>query len=342
MRHDPIRMFMCDLNWTYFDTPFTHTPPSAPHDWASIDPDEYFDWHMDFGNTMMFCQAYTFSGYAFYPSRLGPVAPGTGSELAPRLIERSQRAGVPFCTYFCVGADLIMSNLRDQWVVPTSRAFAPHGFLAPESPWTDLLCARVEEFLSQYPVDWVLFDWFVYGHLKPDEFQVQPAWFVEQPFREIIGRPMPKTAGEITPDENLAYKREVLGRQFRRIRDTVQRISPRTQITFNVPFWKPRESVWVDHPMLNESNALLAESTSEDVLDWLLSIRRPEQRVFTTIIGRMDGECDPESWRKWHARGCDFMGYAWGTPPDFRPHPSYAPGLSIVKLAFDEIGRVSR
>ena len=337
MKHNPMRLFMCDLNWTYYDQPFVHTPPSAPHDWANVDPRAYFDWHVEFGNNVLFCQAYTFCGYAFYPTRLGPVAPGPGQELLPRLYELSRQAGLPFVSYFCIGADLAMSNLREQWVVPTSRQFAPHGFLAPESPWTDLLCARIDEFLRQYPVDWLLLDWFVYGHLRPDEFAVQPAWFVEQPFREIIGRDMPANASDITLDESLAYKREVLARQFRQVRDTARQASPNTKLTFNVPFWLPRESIWVDHPMLNESDALLAESTNTDVLDWLLEIRKPGQKVFTTIIGRMDGVCDPNSWRYWRDRGCDFMGYAWGTPPDFRPHPSYKPGLAIVRQAFQEL-----
>ena len=334
MSHQPIKMFMCDLNWTYFEKPFVHTPPSAPHDWAFVDPQDYFEWHRDFGNNMTFCQAYTWCGYAFYPTKLGPVAPGPGQDLVPRLIDLSHQAHMPFCTYFCVGADLVMGNMRDQWVIPTSRQDNYWGYLAPESPWTDLLCARIEEFLTRYPVEWILFDWFVYGSLKPDTFHVQPAWFAKQPFKEIIGREMPDSAADITPQESLAYKRAVLARQFYRICGTVKQTSPNTQIVFNVPYWEAEEALWMDHPMLNESDGLLAESTNEDVLNWLLRIRKPNQKVFTTVIGRMDGVCDPESWRKWHGLGCDFMGYAWGTPPDFRPHPSYAAGLEIVRRSF--------
>jgi len=63
----PIKLFACDLNWTRFDKPIQDRPPSAPQDWAFIDPKEYFDWHRDFGNNAILCQAYTFCGYAFYP-----------------------------------------------------------------------------------------------------------------------------------------------------------------------------------------------------------------------------------------------------------------------------------
>jgi hypothetical protein len=331
----PIKLFNCDLNWTIQDKPFRHCPPSAPHDWAFINPREYFDWHRDFGNNVMFCQAYTFGGYAFYPSKLGPVAPGPGSELFPALYDLARQAKLPTWSYFCVGADLIMSNLRDGWTVPTSRQSAPHGFLAPESPWTDLLCERITEFLTAYPVDWLLFDWFVYGHLKTNEFRLQPAWFVKEPFGEIIGRPLPEKAEDITPEENLHYKREVLARQFRRLQETVRRASPRTKIVFNVPYWGAAEAIWVDHPMLRESDGLFAESSDDSVVEWLLSVRQPEQRVMTTVIGRLDGEhCDPQSWRKWVARGCDLFGYAWGTPPDFRPHPMYEAGLKTTREAF--------
>lgn len=334
---NPIKLFICDLNWTYFDHPYVHTPPASAHDWAFVDPQAYYDWHREFGVNMMFCQAYTFNGVALYPSHYGPNAPTPGNLFFPRLFELAQKDNLPFCAYFCVGADLFTSNVRDHWLVPGSRANAPHGFLAPESPWTDLLCERIAEFLQVYPVEMILFDWFVYGSLTPD-YPVQPAWFVEKPFAEILGRPMPEHPAEITPAESLAYKREVLSRQFFRIRDVVRQKSPGTKIGFNVPYWKAAEDLWVDHPMLAGSDILLAESTHTDVMEWLLAQRKLNQRVMTTIIGRMEeGQCDPESWRQWHALGCDFLGYAWGTPPDFRPHPRYSTELEIVHQAYREI-----
>lgn len=337
MAQQSIKLFNCDFNWVRVEQPLGTVAPSAAHDWADVDPQAYYDYHREMGNNVCFCQAYAFGGFAYYPTRLGPVAPGNGSSVLPRLFELAKKDGIPFWSYFCVGADLAMSNQRNHWVVPGSRQNEPFGFLAPESPWTDLLCARVREFLTQYPVDWILFDWFVYGSLMPD-YPVQPAWFVEQPFAEIIGRPMPKTAEEITPAESLQYKREVLARQFYRIRDAVRESSPKTKILFNVPYWEASEPLWVNHPMLNESDGLFAECSRDEVVDWLLGIRKPEQRVMTTIIGRMDdGECDPQSWRKWHERGCDFFGYAWGVPPDFHPHPLYKAELDIVRAAFGEM-----
>jgi hypothetical protein len=340
MAHKPVRLFCCDLNWIYREIPSPGPSPSAPPDWAWIDPAEYFRWHIEFGNNAVFCQAYTFGGYALYPTRFGPLAPGPGQELLPRLFDLARAANLPFWSYFCVGADLILSSLRNPWIIPGSRECAHHGFLAPESPWTDLLCARIREFLEAYPADWLLFDWFVYGNLKPDTAQVRPAWFVKQPFHEILGREMPEQASDITPDEHMRYKREILARQFRRIRDTVRAASPKTRIAFNVPYWEPRETIWIDHPMLHESDGLFAECSREDVVDWLLEIRKPNQRVMTTIIGRLDeGQCDPGSWRRWHERGCDFFGYAFGSPPDFRPHPFYRRELDIVRQAFRELGR---
>jgi len=336
-----IKLMVCDLNFVRLDKPFRTDQPSAPHDWAFVDPKEYFQWHRDFGNNAISCDAYTFCGYAFYPTKLGPVAPGPGQELLPRLYELTRTAGMPFWSYFSVSWDLIMSTMRgtdDLWVIPNSRNREwLWGNLAPESPWTDLFCARVEEFLKQFPVDVILFDMFDYGSPHSNDFPVQPAWFAEKPFAEIIGHRMPLTAAEITPAESLAYKREILARQFYRIRDVVRKVSPNTKICFNVPYWTPTEELWVDHPMLNESDILYAES-SDDVVDWLLKVRKPHQRVMTTIIGRVDpGKSIPSSWRKWNERGCDFYGYAWGTPPDFRPHPSYAADLELIHHAFREI-----
>ena len=31
-----LKIYDCDLNWTYFEKPFVHTPPSMPHDWAAV------------------------------------------------------------------------------------------------------------------------------------------------------------------------------------------------------------------------------------------------------------------------------------------------------------------
>jgi hypothetical protein len=332
----PIKLFCCDLNWVRLDQPIVGTPPATPQDWAFINPTEYFEWHKAFGVNVMFCQAYTFGGFAFYPTRLGPVAPGPGRDLFPQLFKLARRAHLPFHAYFCVGADLIMSNLRNSWVIPTSRNSNYWGYLAPESPWTDLLCARISEFLRLYPVEWIVFDWFVYGNLHPNDFAVQPAWFVKAPFREIIGRDMPDDAAKITPEESLKYKREVLARQFHRIREAVHGASRETKIYFNVPYRQPEEALWVDHPMLTESDMLLAES-SDEVVPWLLKIRQPHQRVMTTVVGRQDGVSDPTTWKKWFEAGCDFFGYAWGTPPDFRPHPAYRAAVEIVRQAYHQM-----
>jgi len=335
-----IKCFCCDLNWARFDRPFPSTTAAMASDWHAVDAKEYFDWHVEFGCNVIFCQAYLFGGTALYPSRLGPLAPSNGSTLLPRLYEMSRDTKMPFVSYFCAGADLTVAAHRPHWLVPGSLQNSHHGFLAPESPWTDLLCERISEFLGMYPVEWLLFDWFVYGSLHVDDFRVRRAWFSEKPFREITGRTMPEKAEEISAEENLLYKREMLARQFRAIRKAVRAASPGTKIMFNVPYWKPAEDVWKDHPMLLQSDALFAECSREDVVEWLLSVRRPRQRVMTTIIGRVDskGECDPETWRKWHERGLDFFGYAWGTPPDFRPHPDYKRQLQIVRRAFRAIG----
>ncbi len=244
-------------------------------------------------------------------------------------------------SHFCVGADLITSNLRPGWVLPGSRGLPDfaYGFMAPESPWTDLLCERITEFLTMYPSEFLLFDWFVYGSLRPD-FAVQPAWFVKQPFEEIIGREMPATAAEITPAESLAYKRAVLARQFRRIQAAVRSASPQTKIGFNVPFWGAAEPLWVDNPMLNESDFLVAESTRPEIIDWLADVRKPGQHIMTTLIGRTEeGETDPRRWQKLVEKGCDyFFGYGWGTPPDFHPHAHYGEDLELVRQAFRDMG----
>ncbi len=326
----PIKIFTCDFNWCVWDKPSYHVTLSAPQDWAFVNPEEYFNWHRDFGVNCMFCQAYTHTGYAFYPTKLGPVAPGPGSQLFGELFKLSRRAGMPFCAYFSIARDDGVQTTRPQWRVPGG------SFLAPESPWTDLLCARITELLRLYPVEWINFDVFTYGVYRASQFKIQPAWFAKAPFREIIGRTMPDDPGKIAAEESLKYMREVLARQFYRIREAMHRGNPGTKANFNPPFFAPAEPLWVDHPMLNECDQLAAEST-DDVMPWLLKIRKPHQRVLTVITGRTDGVSDPNTWKRWYQAGCDFFGYAWGTPPDFRPHPKYAKELEITRSAYRQM-----
>lgn len=299
---------------------------------------------MDIGSNVIYCQAFVHGGTAFYPTRLGPVAPGSAGHLFPDLYRKARDRGMPVWSYMCAGMDLLMCNHWRQYLTFSKEMpeFG-HGFLPPESPWTDLLCRRVREFLGLFPVDWLLFDWFVYGDLKPDAYRIEPRDFMQKPFREVIGRDLPATAEQITADENLRYKRAMLAQQFYRLRDAVKETSPSTRIIFNVPYWQAAEPLWVDHPMLNESDGLFAECSRIEVVEWLLSIRKPGQRVMTTLLGRQDdGECDPHSWRRWYDAGCDFFGYAWGAPGNFRPHPRYAKELEIIRSAFGAIQAMTR
>jgi hypothetical protein len=242
---------------------------------------------------------------------------------------------MPVWSYLNVAADLFMSKEHPEWIIPGSavRSGGHGGFFGAETPRTELLCARIREFLREFPVDWLLLDWFIYGALVPNGGPVQPVPFVQEPFRRIIGRLMPEKPEQITAEENVRYKREVLGKQFRALRQAVKETSPQTKIIFNVPYHHPREDLWVGHPMLQESDGLFAES-SDTVVDWLLEVRKPSQRVMTTIIGRTGGESDPSTWEKWYRRGCDFFGYAWATPPGFEPAARYAKNLEVTRTAF--------
>lgn len=335
----PIKIFTADLNWVTPKGPRVVMTPAQAQEWAFIDPDEYFAWHLDLGVNIFYMVGYAVEGYAYYPTQLGPLAPGPGSQLFPKLFKLAEKKGLPFSSFFTTTQDFIMANTRFDWTVPTSRDHTWMGLLGPDTPWVDLLCARITEFLRLYPVQWINFDCFNYGKFNCNDFPVQPSPFVRGPFKEIMGRDMPEKASEITPEESLKYKREIMARMFYRIREAMHKGNPETKANFNVPFFKPAEPMWVDHPMLNECDQLVAESSDEAVVSWLLKIRKPHQLVMTTIIGRPaeNGLCDPNTWKKWYEAGCDFFAYTHGTPPDFRPHPSLRQQVEIVRQAYHQM-----
>lgn len=334
MERVPRKLFILDFNWVRSSEHFMR--PSMAHELAGADPDAYVEWHLEMGCNVLFQHAYTFNGCAWYPTRLGPRVPEPGTEFLKGVLDRAHGAGLPFHSYFCVGQDRFIAANRPDWLVPESEAFGA-GMLAPESGWTDLLCRRVEEFVAAYPVDGILFDWFSYGDLKPD-FPVRPAPFVEEPFEEINGRPMPEKAEEISDEESLRYRREVLARQFRRLRDAVKSHRPECLVYFNVPYRSPAEKLWVKHPMLVESDLLFAECSRPDVVNWLLSVRGQDQGVMCVLSGRLDeAQCYPKTWRRLYEQGCDFFGYCFPDPPGMLPGPWYDEDLSVVREAFHSL-----
>lgn len=347
--HRAIRLLNFDFNWSMCELPtgeFRHCA-SAPDDWAFIDPVEYVDWHEQRGNNSILCQAYTQPGTALYPSRFGQNAPGPGRELCLRVAEETTRRGLSFWSYFSVGSESMLSTSRPQWTIAGSREVTGWlSFFAPESPWTDLLCNRIAEFLGMCPqTDWLLLDWFGYGSYTDAWPRVDPrAWFVRANFPRICGRPAPETPEDVTDEEDLLYKRTVLAEQFVRIRDTVRQANPRTKIMFNVPYHRPADPRWVDHPMVLESDGLFSEATTPGVMDWLLEIRRPEQRLMTTLAGMYHDEalCDPSSWRTWYDKGCDFFAYVWGVPPTLRLHADFEPKVAQVAEAFAKMAERER
>ena len=326
----PIKLLNCDLNWSRKKEKVRRSRPS---DWANIDAKEYFDWHIEMGNNAIYCQAYNEGGYAHYPSKLGPLGEGKSKYLLPKLFELSQKAKIPFWSYFTVSATGMEMDKKEY---AEERIGFPHGRLEPNGPHTDTLCARIEELLKDYPVDWILFDMFSYGrcwHQNTAPLPVENPW-ARKGFKDLFGREMPEKASDITPEETLLYKREALARQFRRIRDSVKNTCPSTKIIFNAPYINANEPIWVNHPMVIESDGLFAESTNEAVVEWLLKIRKPHQRVMVTLVCNSVFGTGPKEWRKWYERGCDFFAYVWGDAPDWRPVSSYAEELKIVREAF--------
>ena len=87
--------------------------------------------------------------------------------------------------------------------------------------------------------------------------------------------------------------------------------------------------------MVNESDGLIAETTNDALVEYLLGIRTPNQRLFLSVINCLDGfRFDTRSWQRWHDLGCDFQGYAWGTPPDWRPAPRFKAAIDGFRSAF--------
>ena len=220
-------------------------------------------------------------------------------------------------------------------VRPAGVARSGNAIPGPESPWTDLLCARITEFLRQYPVEWINFDAFTYGKYRASNFKIRPAWYVKKPFREIIGREMPDDAAKISADESLAYMREVLARQFHRIQEAMHQGNPGTKANFNPPYFAPTSPSGSTIPWSTKAINWWPNQPTTSCPGCCGSASRIS--AMTTIVGREGGLSKPDTWRRWYQAGCDFFGYAWSTPPDFRPHPKFVKELEITCAAYHEM-----
>ena len=332
----------CPIDWNFVRPSASETRVSMGHEFVDVDPHAIVDWQLELGANYISQHAVTYHGCAWYPTRLGPQVPQATTGFFGKVLERARGAGAVTGAYMNVGMDKFVCAVRPDWLVPKTPELHPPGFLAPESGWTDLLCARIEEFLGQYPVDVMLFDWFVYGTTLDTIYPVQPAPFVEAPFEEILGRKLPESAEEITEEESLRYQREVLARQFHRIKESVKGTHPDCKLMFNVPFWKGHDPKWVDHPMVTGSDWLFAECSQISVLDWLFEVKRPEQRVFTTIISGIDNsmadaDLSRDRWKALHERGCDLVGWAFPDPETGWPGPWYDDDLAFIRDVFKSV-----
>ena len=126
----PIKLFCCDLNCIAMpkdaNPPIT---PALPQDWAYLNPEEYFAWHRDFGVNIFFLQGYTWCGYAFYPTKLGPVAPGPGPDCFPNFSAWRKRPAFP---------SRAISALA--WISPpvtcaTNASYPPAGIIDRRDCW---------------------------------------------------------------------------------------------------------------------------------------------------------------------------------------------------------------
>lgn len=342
-----IRIFALDLNYASLENPRPLVSPSSATDWRAVDHDGFVQWQITHGANVVSCQPWTFSGFATFPTELGPRLTGSAGTLFPAAYERARSLDLPIQGYFNVGADLIVCATRPHWVLPGSRNIDilgdtfVHGFLDPQSSWADLLDERIVEFLTRFPVDWLLFDWFCYGSLLND-LPLPQTTQVRYAFTTVVGKPFPGDPIDVHPDDAVTFKRALLARWFRRIQETVKKTSPATMIMFNVPYFAAAEPVWDDHPMLRESDALFAESSNADIVEWLLAVRQPGQRVMTTIHGRPDDHVDgttirwsdAATWRHWSDRDCDLMAWTFPVPPGATPHRSDSLAINTVAGAY--------
>jgi len=54
-------------------------------------------------------------------------------------------------------------------------------------------------------------------------------------------------------------------------------------------------------------------------------------RYAEAFTGLFNSATVPFYWREWYDKGCDFFGYAWGSPPDFRTRATRPTCRSAVK-----------
>lgn len=148
-----------------------HTMPAVDDVGANFDADDFAaalaDARVDFITVFATCNL----GMAYYPTKIGVVHPSLQQDLFGQMVQACHKKDIAVAAYFNAGLDHESAQQHRDWaildrdgsVIKGDRTLNFYRSMCFGGPWPDHLTSIVDEVLTNYEVDGVFLDCFVWG-----------------------------------------------------------------------------------------------------------------------------------------------------------------------------------
>lgn len=333
-----IKAFSIDLNSDALGQ------PSAPGLFAHVNAEEHVKWCRDLGANAIQTFCVSLNGYAWYRSKVAPVAPGMNGDFLNEQIELAHRQDMEVHGYFCLAGNAwYQCHNREETSSVDRRKAIPLT-----AKYVDYFCRMIEEAVRENDLDGILIDWFE---------EIEPIWIPaeKQLFTEIMGKAFPEKPlvddrldlkydwfGELSApryfseDVILDFRKRATLNAWNRISAVVRKANPACKLWLNVPFHEPEEPMWVDSPILKEVDMMLTERCDTRIADWL--DRETGGKPVLVNLGGL-GKYSCSSWEEIIDKGYHLFAFCKADPLTTLPDLERAGNLGQVRSAFRDATR---
>ena len=138
---------------------------------SKLDAEEFADTVLSGNPTsvMVYCNSHV--GFAYYPSKVGPVFPGVAEhDFTGRVLERCHRKNVAVVAYYSAIFNNAVFLAHPEWRIKPMGGDdvyekKRYGVCCPNSPYRDFAVSQIEEICRKYPFDGIFVDMLFWPHV---------------------------------------------------------------------------------------------------------------------------------------------------------------------------------
>jgi hypothetical protein len=213
-----IRAYDIDFNWG----PGGAHGFAAPGLWADADPAEHVDWYAALGCNVIQSFAVSCNGYAWYKNGIVPEQPGLKYDFLTEQVRLARKRNMKVFGYFCIGAN-------NKWETDhPDLCYRMDGQQIPlTKTYLDYVCASIGDAIRKTDIDGIMLDWFYNPGGGRDPLPPL-RWLPceREMYAELMDETFPAGSGQVTPGNELVFRRRAIDRAWKQIRETVKSVKP--------------------------------------------------------------------------------------------------------------------